>query len=333
MLSKKENFLETVKKEGAPDRLVDQWEAVELIYADPINIAQMPEVKRGGTGKNNWGMTMIWPEDQPTWAPYHTEETILVKDVSTWRDQLEVPVLDFPAEAWAPFRAKADEIDRSEKLPTAFMHSGLFERLHGVMGFEGALTGMLEFPEEYLDLCKAIGDERIRETAQMIEYLDPEMILFHDDWGMKHSLFMNPKHWRKFIKPHYVELYKLCRDADVLVMHHADSFLEPIAEDLVELGIDIWQGALPENDIPKLQEQFAGRLTMMGGIDASLVDRADTTEAVIRGEARRACAEYGPGGHFIPCMTYGGPDSNIFPNVDATVSDEIGLYNKDTYGI
>jgi hypothetical protein len=116
-------------------------------------------------------------------------------------------------------------------------------------------------------------------------------------------------------------------------MHHADSFLEPIAEDMVELGIDVWQGALPENDIPKLQEQFAGRLAMMGGIDASLVDRADTEEAVIRGEARRACAEYGPGGHFIPCMTYGGPNSNIFPNVDATVSDEIQLYNKDTYGI
>ncbi|MFR3264728.1 MAG: hypothetical protein ACLTQN_01780 [Blautia massiliensis (ex Durand et al. 2017)] len=55
-------------------------------------------------------------------------------------------------------------------------------------------------------------------------------------------------------------------------MHHADSFLEPIIEDMVELGIDIWQGALPENDIPKLQKQLnRQRMTLMGGIDAAIV--------------------------------------------------------------
>ena len=55
-------------------------------------------------------------------------------------------------------------------------------------------------------------------------------------------------------------------------MHHADSFMEPIIEDMVDLGIDIWQGTLPQNDIPKLQKQLNGRMTLMGGIDASIVD-------------------------------------------------------------
>jgi hypothetical protein len=333
MLSIKENFLETIKKGGSPDRLVNQWEAVAMIYLDPYFIAQSPQVERGGTGKNDWGITMIWPEDQPAFAPYHTEETIVIKDITAWRDQFTPPVYDFPAEAWTDFKAAAAAIDRNEKIPTAFMHSGLFERLHGLMGFEGALTSLIEFPEPYMELCEVIGDIRLREAERKIEYLNPEMILFHDDWGMKNSLFMRPKHWQKFIKPHYVKLYKLCHDAGVIVMHHADSYLEPLAEDLLEIGVDVWQGALPENDIVKLQEQFAGRLTMMGGLDASLVDRLDATEEMIRGEARRACETYGPGGHFIPSMTYGGPNSGIYPNVDDLVSDEISRYNKDTYGI
>jgi hypothetical protein len=333
MLSAKENFLETLKKDGSPDRLVNQWEAVTMVYADPYFDVGFPKVERGGQGKNDWGVTMIWPEDQPAFAPYHTEETIVIKDVTVWQDQLKIPEYNFDADAWAPFIAAANEIDKNEKIPTAFMHSGLFEKLHALMGFEGALTSMLEFPEEYMTLCEAIAAYRISEAEQKIHYLKPEMIMFHDDWGMKTSLFINPKKWRKFIKPHYQELYKLCHDAGVIVMHHADSFLEPIADDLVEIGIDVWQGALPENDIPKLQEQFAGQLTMMGGIDASLVDRADTTEEIVRKEARRACETYGPGGHFIPCMTYGGPESNIFPNVDDYVSAEIAQYNKDVYGI
>lgn len=31
------------------------------------------------------------------------------------------------------------------------------------------------------------------------------------------------------------------KDHGVIVMHHADSFMEPIIEDMVDLGIDIWQ--------------------------------------------------------------------------------------------
>ena len=72
------------------------------------------------------------------------------------------------------------------------------------------------------------------------------------------------------------------KDHGVIIMHHADSFMEPIIEDMVDLGIDIWQGTLPQNDIPKLQKQLAGRMTLMGGIDASIVDRADSTEEEIR---------------------------------------------------
>jgi uroporphyrinogen-III decarboxylase len=118
----------------------------------------------------------------------------------------------------------------------------------------------------------------------------------------------------------------------VIIMHHADSFCEPIIEDMVDLGIDIWQGALPQNDIVKLQKQLDGRMVLMGGIDAAIVDRANSTEEEIRAEVKRACETYGPGGHYIPCITYGGPGC-LFPHVDPIIDDEIDKYNKAVYGI
>ena len=60
------------------------------------------------------------------------------------------------------------------------------------------------------------------------------------------------------------------KDHGVIVIHHADSFCEPIVEDMVDIGIDVWQGVLPENDIVKLQKQLDGRMTLMGGIDATI---------------------------------------------------------------
>ena len=118
------------------------------------------------------------------------------------------------------------------------------------------------------------------------------------------------------------------KDHGVIVMHHADSFCEPIVEDMVEIGIDIWQGALPENDIPKIQKLLDGRMTLMGGLDASVVDRVDSTEEEIRADVRRACETYAPGGHFIPCITYG-LKGTIFPHVDPIIDDEIQRYNRE----
>ena len=93
---------------------------------------------------------------------------------------------------------------------------------------------------------------------------------------------------------------------------------------MAELGVDIWQGVLPTNDIPKLKKQLGGRMTLMGGID-SKVDRVDATEEEIRAEARRACEAYSEGGYFIPCISYGG-EGTIYPRVYDILSDEIAKF-------
>lgn len=47
---------------------------------------------------------------------------------------------------------------------------------------------------------------------------------------------------------------------------------------------------LPSNDIPAMQKKLDGKMVLIGGTDAAIVDRADSTEEEIRREVRRACA-------------------------------------------
>lgn len=70
-------------------------------------------------------------------------------------------------------------------------------------------------------------------------------------------------------------------------MHHADSYLEPIVEDMAEIGVDIWQGVLNTNNIAAISQKVGDRMLLMGGID-SVIDREDATEEEIRKETRRA---------------------------------------------
>ena len=71
----------------------------------------------------------------------------------------------------------------------------------------------------------------------LVDNLKPDIILSHDDWGSKNTLFMSPETWREMIKPQYAKIYGYAVDHGVMVMHHADSFMEPIVEDMVaDLG-------------------------------------------------------------------------------------------------
>ena len=328
MLSAKENFLETVKRGGNPDRLVNQMECIQLFTEDPVAAYVRGNRYRGMEPlRDKWGTVFIWPENQFSVMPHITQETKVIRDINRWREYTSVPDLltnCSDSVLWAPALEKISKIDRSQTLVMAFMPTGVFEQIHYLMGFEDALTGFLLEPDAMMDLCAAVGEYRFNYMKLLIDTLKPDIMFSHDDWGSKTNVFMHPDTWRRFIKPQYRRTYQYIKDSGTILIHHADSFLEPIIEDMVELGIDIWQGVLPQNNIPMLQKQLAGRMVLMGGIDAAVADRADVDEDVIRKETRRACEEYGPGGSYIPGLTnlYG-----MYPHVYPIIFDEITQYN------
>jgi hypothetical protein len=336
MLNKRQNFLETLKKNGRPDRLVKQFEGTAFLPGDPVNYYVRGERVPGmAPKKDRWGTTIMWPEGVPAAMPHVTEELKVIKDVAAWRDVVKLPDLiancTEPA-LWEPYLERASQIDREENLLMMFAPTGIFERLHFLMGFEDMFVNFLTEPEAMADLCAAVGEHWYTAFKLMVENVRPDVILSHDDWGSKQNLFIRPELWRGMIKKNYEKPYGYLHECGVVIMHHADSFLEPVVEDMIDLKIDIWQGVLPQNDIPKLLKQIGGRMTLMGGIDAAVVDRPDSTEAEVRAETRRVLESYCAGGHFIPCITYGGPGT-IYPHADEFINDEIDRYNKEVFGI
>ncbi|HSW39573.1 MAG TPA: uroporphyrinogen decarboxylase family protein [Acidobacteriota bacterium] len=335
MLTPKQNLLEVLKPHGNPDRLVNQYQPFTPILVDPCGQFTRGNRIKGRTTKDRWGTEIAWPEEQFAAMPHVTAENKVLPDITRWRDHVKVPDIAGACsdpDSWKPALEEAARVNKDEKLVMAFMGTGIFEQCHYLMGFEDTLSNLLLEPECMHELIGAISEFRFNYLKLLVDNLKPDVILSHDDWGSKHTLFMSPNTWREIIKPYYFKMYNYARDNGVLIMHHADSFLEPIVEDMVELGIDIWQGALPQNNLKKIQKQLAGRMTIMGGIDAAIVDWPEASEKTIRAEVRRACADYGPGGGFIPSLTYGLPGS-IFPNVDPIITDEIARYNEEVYGI
>ena len=330
MQTPKQNFLESIKKGGCPDRLPVCFEAFRPIGGDPVFQFVRGNRIRGTDSYDRWGTFISFPEEQPAAVPIVTPENQVIQDIERWQDYVRVPDLRANCSNGWETALKNKLAIPEEYFSMTVMGTGIFEQLHMLMTFEDTLTGFLAYPEEMHEIIEAITDYRLEYMKLIVEHLHPDVIMSHDDWGSERTLFMHPDTWRAFFKEPYRRLYDYLHSENVLVMHHADSFCEPLAEDMVDIGIDVWQGVLPTNDIAKLSRQLDGRMALMGGI-ASVIDRADATEAEIRSEVRRALDAYGALEHVIPCYTYGGPGT-IFPHVLPLIHDEIRRYNRDRFG-
>ena len=325
-MTPKEIFLEMLKPEGRPERQLKQYEALHLALYDPINAYLRGNRVKGSVSKDRWGTTILFPEDAPGATPHITAQDKVCPDVTRWREFVHAPdLVSNCTEGWEECARKAREIAGDERLICGFMGTGIFEQTHFLMGFEDTLTGFYEHPDEMHELIEYITEYRLQYVKLLIEGLHPDAVFSHDDWGTKEALFMKPDMWRAFYKEPYRRFYGYIREQGCIAIHHADSYLAPIVEDMVELGIQYWQGVLPENDIPALQKQLKGRMILMGGIGAA-IDRPDSTEEEIRPYVRNALQTYCPGGHYIPCITYG-IMGTVFPHVDPFINEEIDLYN------
>lgn len=327
-MTAKEIFLELIRPDGRPERQLVQYEALQMVLGDPAGMYVNEGVRPGAVATNKWGVIIEWPEGAPGQMPVVNEETKVIKDITHWRDYVHAPDIlgccSDPA-AWEPVREKAVRKAGGERLVTGFMATGLFEQCHFLMPFQEVLTNLYDHPDEMHELIEYITEYKLNYAKLLLDNLRPEVIFSHDDWGTKDALFMKPDMWREFFKEPYRRLYGYIRDRGCIVIHHADSYLAPIVEDMAEIGIQVWQGTLPENDIPALQERLAGSMVLMGGIGAS-IDRADAGEEEVRAYVHEALHAYCPGGHFIPCITYGLPGA-VFRHIDPWVIDEINKYN------
>ncbi len=330
MQTPKEIFLELLKPDGKPERELKQYEALHLCLYDPINIFLRGNRKRGSVSVDRWGTTISFPEDAPGAIPVHTPELTVCPDVTKWKEVVHAPDLAANCtEGWEECRKKAREATGSGKLLAGFMGTGIFEQCHFLMDFENTLTAFYEHPDKMHELIEYITEYRLGYVKLLIDNLQPDVIFSHDDWGAKESLFMKPDMWREFFKEPYRRFYGYIRSRGCIAIHHADSYLVPIVDDMAEIGIQVWQGTLPENNIPALQEHLKGKLVLMGGM-AAAIDRADAEPEEILDFARNTLRTCCPGGHFIPSITYGVPGA-VFPHIDQYIDQAIDEYNAQLH--
>ncbi len=329
MLTIKENLWETIRGQS-PDRFVNQYSFMGFL-GDPVRKAAGCALKQGEEGRNGWGVKICFPEGTPGQFPLCEGEDKLLKDITRWKEVIKAPPTQFSSSQWEPYLKEARSIDRNQVFATAYVGNGIFEKLHSFMGMEDTMINFYEEPEAMHDLIDYLTQWEIQGAKEVISHLHPEALFHHDDWGSQRSSFLSPAMFEEFIEPAYQKIYGFWKENGVkLIVHHSDSYVANLFPNIVRMKIDILQGAVWENDIPKLIQEYGGKVSIMAGLDNGKYDKPDWSREEIHAGLKELFETAGTR-YLIPCLTMGGPEST-YPGVYETVTEEIDEFSKVYFG-
>lgn len=269
-------------------------------FSKPAEINERPEA-----GGLDW-FGVEWEFVPAVLAPMVKPGTQRLTDICNWKEELVFP--DLNAVDWEAAAAKETaNWDRENKISFMMLINGIFERTHALMGFEDALCAMYEEPEAYKELVDAITDYKVEVIKIIGKYYKPDVLSFHDDFGANDRMLMSVDLWEEFFKEPLRRVIEETHRQGIIYEHHSCGYIEPIFDQLVELGIDAIDPLQITNPVRQMKNKYQDRVTFVGGYDnQNVYDRPGVTEEEIRQETARAMDEMAPGGSFVafPVFTF-----------------------------
>ena len=148
------------------------------------------------------------------------------------------------------------------------LNCSIFEAAWYIHGMEDTLMDMMTNEDYANALFDKVMEFPLRAGLKVIDE-NIDMIWLGDDVGMQQQMLMPPELWRKYLKPRMKKLissYK-AKNPEFIVAYHSCGYIEPIIEDLIEVGLDVLNPIQPlAMDPAMIKEKYGDRLSFWGGI-------------------------------------------------------------------
>jgi uroporphyrinogen decarboxylase len=198
----------------------------------------------------------------------------------------------------------------------------MFEAAWRLRGFENFMLDLVERKDMAHFLLDRLADLACRNAAALAR-AGVDVLALDDDVGMPGSMMISPATWREFFRPRLTRIIEAAHAArpGVRIAYHSDGYIEPILDDLVDLGVNALNPVQPEYmDAIRIRRRFGPRLALWGTVGRQTTFAfADPDE--IRTEVRERIETLGPAGLVLsPAYDIDEPDvpwANVAAFLDA----------------
>jgi uroporphyrinogen decarboxylase len=211
---------------------------------------------------------------------------------------------------------------RDESFVIGTVELTMFEMAWHLTGLQKFMTDMA-MGEPYID---ALLDRTMAfsvEIGKRLVGLGVDGIWTGDDFGAQNGMMISPDMWRRIFKPRFAEVFQEFRavNPDVLVMYHCDGAIAPILDDLIDIGLDVFnpvQPGVPGHEPHELKARFGDRLSFWGGIDQQHL-LPHGTSADIEADVKAKIEALGAGGGYMVAPAHILQGDTPLENVEAMI--------------
>lgn len=320
MLTQRENFLRVVNGEQ-PEWVPVYIDAVDLVVPSVIG-SHMATVDK----VDFMGIKWIVSDGAATVHP----KSERMEDISDWKDRIKFP--DLEAINWkevvaADTKGYRDDTVKAVKLTYP---GQVFLPLANLMGFEDALCSLLIEPDEVKEFNEALTVFLEGMIKKTIEFYRPDIIIIGEDFASAADLFFSTEIFYEFYLPSYKRMCDLCLDAGTIVEYHLCGKVDRVIDDVIDLGVNIWQAAQVMNDIDGIKARHKN-LAFNGLYDNNVRGALPgSTEEEARQSVRDCMDRYGKDGKLMFFDGLFGVSDEAIQRM-GWIRDEARIYGKELY--
>ena len=207
---------------------------------------------------------------------------------------------------------------KADNFAIASVGFSLFERAWALCGMEDLLCYMITEPDAVKSLLAKLTQRNIEKVKIALEH-DIDGVLFGDDWGQQQGLIMGKPLWVSIIKSYVADMYRVVKATGRFTAQHSCGDLREILDDLIEIGLDVYQTFQPEiYDLLEYKQKLQGRLAIWGGISTQVHLPFKSPEEIYR-ITKDTIDILGKGGGYIAAPTHDVPGDVPPENIEAMV--------------
>jgi hypothetical protein len=285
---------------------IDLWRALEL---DMITIPRPERLPR-------WSMERLdvyrWRFTEP--GTGYWEEFVYSPDSNVYaqvKSSLDSGDL-------SDFERYINRLEAIEHRPEDYDLANLDRWLQGLQGIFVLMGADVDYPPSNKTWAKLFLEGMILRPDLIDRYLSAQMkprtlmiaeafkrgadgVLGGNDWASSTGPLISPKHFRRFILPHFRQLVDLCHANGKVMVKHTDGDIRRIESVLLEeSGIDGWHPVDPTVGltISDYKGRYGKQVTLIGNVNCATTLISGTRENVV--DETKAIIQAGaPGGGFI----------------------------------
>ena len=205
-------------------------------------------------------------------------------------------------------KEKFDKIKKLDKVPIVDLPLGLeiFDAGFNLCGYSNFYMLLALDPKSACYIMDRQLEEQLKWWKQVIDTLpELEFIRIGDDLGSQTAMLIDPRMYRKLVKPRHEKLIKGIKDyskGKIKIIMHCDGAIVPIIPDFIKMGIDCLnpiQYTVDGMNPVFLKKEFGKDIVLWGGgVDTqSVLPNAKPQE--VKDVVRRQIDILAPGGGFV----------------------------------